>query len=90
MSDKYTLYNKIKATHNHMITKDLLLHLMADKYCKEKYGTSFYRFTENRTNDFIEMIYLSIDAKTEEERRKIEKEYNDRLEKRKAAKKGLG
>ena len=85
--EHYHLYNKIRATHNHMYTKDLLLRLMADKYCIEHYGVSFGRFTENRTNDFIEMTYLSINAKTEEEKNRIQEEYNKRLELRKAAKK---
>lgn len=87
LQKEYFLYNKIRATHNHIYTKDLLLHLMADKYCIEHYGVTFGRYTENRTNDFIEMTYLSIKAKTDDERKQIQEEYNRRLVLRKKAKK---
>lgn len=83
---QYTLYNKVRAKHNHLYTKDLLLHTMADKYCIEQFGVSFDRYTSNRNDDFIEMTYLIINAKSDQERESIQQDYNKRLELRKAAK----
>lgn len=71
----HELYNQIMPEHTHYFNQSNLLRLMADEYCKEHFGDTFYRFTGNKTEAFYEMIYYLIKAKTEEEKEQIKKKY---------------
>lgn len=76
----HELYNQITPEHSHYFDQRQLMLLMADEYCKEHFGDTFYRFTGNQTDAFHEMIFYLIKAKTEEEKEQIKEKYKPAIE----------